>query len=863
MMQTDEKMLPIGKFELSESKTYRDTNCAVTLLSNREMSLAEASGLVVLKGSLELFYKSRDGEDITHIATLNEGDYLLPCAPGSAADAFTVKAQPDTSCLRIECGEDAEEIWSSLASLSEDTLKSEHEKLSLRITGGAAERKEALKRAVSTLANVPFCSGKSFLKDITRSNLVGRKSCIMLAVHQTLGLKTHNVEIREDLSMEEVLHFTSLQYRSVELGENWWKKRANTPYLVNFTDESGVKRPGVLLPCPCVSGFRLYDGEKLTEKRISKADSSRVENEAYKIYRQLPDGEITLRKLLNFAISGSTAQILYVLFLSIMCGALGLLIPEMTGEILSSLIPDSDYEQLALFFVLLTSLALGTALFTAVQHLLLLRSEGLMSNDLEAAIWDKLLKVQPGFFREYSSGNLNSRISSLGVLWESARPSFNTLMTSSAFALFYLCQCLWYDWELALIAFVLLSLLTVVIIVTGLKIIKHQQTVLEITNRVNSNLVQFISGLSKLKVAAAEEHVFSIWAADFAAQRDCMVKIQKLQRFIGFCSTALPVFITGALFYYVVNYVMYQDEIVSVYRTSDFLKFWSAYTLLLSGVVSISASVISIASTLPSLKAILPILNAVPEQKLSSLVTPRLSGDIQIRGLGFRYDEQSPYIISNLDLHIKSGEFLAIVGKSGCGKSTLIRLLLNFEQPCEGGIYFDGKSYAEMNVKNVRNQIGTVLQSGGLIAGDILSNITCSRNISFEDACTAAEKAGLKDDIDAMPMGMNTSVGEGSGTLSGGQRQRLIIARAIAGKPKILFFDEATSALDNKTQASVMKSIAELDATRVVVAQRLSTIQSADRIILLENGSIAEEGSYEELMAKNGKFYELCQRQMF
>ena len=221
-----------------------------------------------------------------------------------------------------------------------------------------------------------------------------------------------------------------------------------------------------------------------------------------------------------------------------------------------------------------------------------------------------------------------------------------------------------------------------------------------------------------------------------------------------------------------------------------------------------------------------------------------------------------PYVIDGMDLVIKSGEYVAIVGKSGCGKSTLVRLLLGFETPEKGAIYYDGKDMAGLDLRSLRRRIGAVTQDGSLFQEDVFSNITISApHLSVEDAWEAAEIARIADDIRAMPMGMQTMITEGSGGISGGQKQRLMIARAVAPKPRVLIFDEATSALDNRTQKQVSEALDALKCTRIVIAHRLSTIKNCDRILYLEGGRIVEDGTYDELIGKGGLFAELVERQ--
>jgi ABC-type bacteriocin/lantibiotic exporter with double-glycine peptidase domain len=295
---------------------------------------------------------------------------------------------------------------------------------------------------------------------------------------------------------------------------------------------------------------------------------------------------------------------------------------------------------------------------------------------------------------------------------------------------------------------------------------------------------------------------------------------------------------------------------------SKYFAFNIAYAALFAAFSQLSSTSLSVARIKPVLDMAEPILKTEPEKTLKKDIVTRLNGSIELGGVYFRYNEQDPYILENFNLKIRAGEYVAIVGKTGCGKSTLVRLLLGFEKPNKGVVFYDGKDIERIDLKSLRRKIGSVIQDGKLFFGDIFHNIAiASEKLTQEEAWEAAEMAGIADDIRAMPMGMHTIIAEGQGGISGGQKQRLLIARAVASKPRILIFDEATSALDNKTQKKVSEALDRLKCTRIVIAHRLSTIKNCDRILVLDNGKIAEDGTYEELIAKNGLFARLVERQ--
>jgi ABC-type bacteriocin/lantibiotic exporter with double-glycine peptidase domain len=295
---------------------------------------------------------------------------------------------------------------------------------------------------------------------------------------------------------------------------------------------------------------------------------------------------------------------------------------------------------------------------------------------------------------------------------------------------------------------------------------------------------------------------------------------------------------------------------------SKYMAFSVAFGFLQGAFNSLAAVALTAAEIRPILKLSEPILNAEPENTEGKSIVKRLNGNIEVSNLHFRYGERLPEILKGISFKIKAGEYVAIVGKTGCGKSTLLRLLLGFETPTKGAVYYDGRDVNRLDMSSLRRKIGSVTQNGALFQGDIYSNIVITNPLmTVDEAWEAAEIAGIADDIRQMPMGMNTMISEGQGGISGGQRQRLMIARAIAPKPNILMFDEATSALDNITQKKVSDSLEKLKCTRIVIAHRLSTIRQCDRIIVLDKGHIIEDGTYDELIAKKGYFAELVERQ--
>ena len=383
-----------------------------------------------------------------------------------------------------------------------------------------------------------------------------------------------------------------------------------------------------------------------------------------------------------------------------------------------------------------------------------------------------------------------------------------------------------------------------------MKISTEQMT---LSGRESGMTYALITGIQKIKLAGAEKRAFARWGNLYAQSAKMTYDPPMFLKLNSVISLAIS--LTGTL-------VMYYMSVRAGLSVADYYAFNTAYGMVSGAFLSLAGIALSAAQIRPILTMVQPFFDAVPEVSDGKQVIERLSGGIELNNVSFRYNENMPLILDDLSLKIRPGQYVAIVGRTGCGKSTLLRLLLGFEKPQKGAIYYDGKDLERIDLRSLRRRIGVVMQNGKLFQGDIYSNIVISAPwLSQQDAWEATELTGIAEDIRRMPMGMNTVISEGSGGISGGQRQRLMIARAIAPKPKILMFDEATSALDNITQKKVSESLDRLKCTRIVIAHRLSTIRQCDRILVLDQGKIVEDGTYDELIASDGFFAELVARQ--
>jgi ATP-binding cassette subfamily C protein len=469
---------------------------------------------------------------------------------------------------------------------------------------------------------------------------------------------------------------------------------------------------------------------------------------------------------------------------------------------------------------------------------------------------DRLLNLPAIFFRGYTVGDLGQRVMGISAIREALSRRVLIVVLAFIFSIFSLLILFYYDAGLALIAVGLAGMLMVAIFLTAYLQMRHQRDYVNLQGRFTGRTLQLINGIAKLRVAGGQRRAFVHWSDLFLRQRQALMKVQQLAVGLATFNEAHSVIILMVIF----GVIAYSGDFDL--GTGSFVAFLTAFTQFIVATVAVSSALSSLISIIPLYERAQPILTTLPEVSQEKHHPGELSGRIAASRVSFRYSESRPLVLDDITIEADPGEFIAIVGPSGSGKSTLLRLLLGFEVPQKGSVLYDGQDLAMLDVQSVRQQIGVVLQNGKLFTGTIFSNIVGAAPLTVDDAWDAARKAGLSEDIKAMPMRMHTVIGEGAKTISGGQKQRLLIARAIVNKPRMIIFDEATSALDNRSQTIVSQSLEELDATRIVIAHRLSTIAHADRIYVFDHGRIVQQGTYTQLVHEHGLFADLVRRQL-
>lgn len=719
------------------------------------------------------------------------------------------------------------------------------------LLGEQAQASEAIESALGSLAEV--LNGKSLESFATAGGDPLVTACQVVAGFLGIELRLPNEPLRDRdpmEAMERITRNSRVRVRTVTLSGHWWEH--DTGAFIAFGEGDG--RPLAVVPSRA-RGHKLFDPTDKTVVEIDEAVAHKLSQVAYTLYRPFPLKELSWWEAFKFGAKGLAADIWMILAMGICGGLLGLASPIATGLIFNSIIPSAARSQLWDMMTALVVVALTTTAFHITRSLAVLRLEGRMDSEVQAAVWDRLLALPVPFFRGYTAGDLANRANGIGAIRRILSGAILNSLLTSVFSLFSFALLFYYDWVLALIVAGLVTLAILVTAVLGWWELRYQRPMMDLEGRISGLVLQIIGGMDKLHVAGVEERAFNSWAGLFSRQKKLAYRSQLIRNVLQTFNAGLPILGTGLIFYWMV----FQGHRLS---TGDYMAFSTAFGNFLSAMLGMTMSFMSLLQIIPLYNRAKPILHSLPEFDENTSAPGSISGKIEISHLSFRYSPDGPMILRDVNINIKPGEFVALVGPSGSGKSTLIRLLLGFEKPHSGAVFYDAQDLEEVDKQAVRRQIGVVLQSGKLTPGDILSNIIGSANLTEDDAWEAAAMAGLAADIKAMPMGMHTVISEGGGTLSGGQSQRLLIARAIVKKPRIVFLDEATSALDNRTQAIVIESLEKLKSTRIAIAHRLSTIQHADRIVVLDAGQVVETGTFDQLMSQKGEFYKLAKRQI-
>lgn len=786
------------------------------------------------------------------------GDPALPLAPG----AWLIAEQDATLAVQSSDELAGDGLWAGLDRFHALAMSS----LSRRIAAASAAERERLRtrsRFERLRSSATFDRLARIIGGGTEGSEVDRvdgnavlAACrevghaMGAAIHPPAAMQSTGTDVTDVCLIAQA---SRLRARRVLLRNDWWIGSVG-PLVAFYRDG---RRPVAVLPGPR-HRYVVFEPDTGVRRELTRAVAAELAPEAVMFYRTLPSRLLRGRDLLQFGAAMVRADALRIALAALAVGVLSLAPPLLTKVLIDSVIPRAEIDQLVICAMALAVVTIVAAGFRIMQGMAMLRLESLLDWVLQAALIDRLLRMPARFFREYAAGDLADRALGIEavrviVTGRAVRGLLASVTCLLTFALMF-----YYDIGLAFIAAALALFRGAIVLATSLVRLSHERINFDLQGWLQGVVLQFVTGIGKLRAANATTHALSLWVGRFARQKRHFIASQRAANLLKSFEAGFPALATLVIFA--------AGERLSggklFHDLGSFLAFFAAFGLSLAAVGEWATAIGELLIAIPRIDRLKPIIATATEVAEDRKVLGDLVGSIEFAKVSFRYEEGGPPVLDNVSLSVPKGEYVAIVGPSGSGKSTLFRLLLGFENAESGVIFLDGRSIETIDISSFRRQIGVVLQNSRLASGSICDNICAGSQLPMEQVWEAARLASLDRDIEAMPMGMHTWISEGVSTLSGGQRQRLLIARALVHRPRILLLDEATSALDNRTQAVVTESVARLNVTRMVIAHRLSTVQSADRIIVLEGGRVIQTGSFAELMAQKGLFAEFAVRQL-
>ena len=723
-----------------------------------------------------------------------------------------------------------------------------------------------MQQAQNLLANTLNPKRKSSTTAISGDSLT--QICTKVLGEWGMKESSKRWETHKNQSQIEILERMNFGVRKVNLRD--WNYKKNISGYIIAQNKIG-KTIGFLPPYNQRKHYTYFDPDQNIERQLTSQDIEDSSFTGRMIYPPIPKHVKDLKSFYHYLMSGKKGLLKTMLFIAAINTLFFILSPILTGKILNHYIPYHDWEAFTLTMLALLMTGLGGLLLCVVSSLLYISLSGHLSLYAQAGLWRKLISFPPHFFQRYSIGEILDRMNSINIVSGLLNVSFIQYLSSFISGAMGLMLLLYYDAIFTSILLLIMSALVFIDYFLIKKFISLERESHKLQFKSNDFMLQVLNALSKIRIARREGFVLFHWIQSFSKRRRIIYRSHLLRSFYQTLHSHFFFYANIALFF-----IMSWRLSEALQNRQALLEHYIVFNMALAqfaffmNQISIMASLAF--SAVPFIEKIRPILSEKLETPHRNIYPENLRGRVEFSHVHFSYRDLKGNltpVLKDVSFTIEAGEYVAIVGSSGSGKSTVIRLLLGLENLQSGSIHLDHHNLEGLDLQSLRNQMGVVLQSTQILPTSVIKNIAMGSEQEkdkvseiYKQAWWALRKASLEEDIIKMPMGMHTPLGQGS-LMSGGQRQRLLIARALNKNPRILLFDEATSAMDNVTQGRIKEMLDNLNITRIIIAHRLSTITNVNRVIMLKDGKIVEQGSYQRLLKLGGEFAKFAQRQVF
>lgn len=724
---------------------------------------------------------------------------------------------------------------------------------------GAVKRKEnnnqAVKKGIISSIKKAFKKNRKYYTIPNTENelynaaaLICEKENISIASYEDVKSYADNI-----IGIDDIANRSGFVYREISLNKNWHKEDMGS--FIAF-DKNGN-------PIACISksarSYSFYNKEKNKFQKADKIFAETIEEKAYTLYRTLPPEKLNKSDIISFCLkSVQQSELVKLMLLSMVIAVIGLSLPVFSQFIYDELIPLEMKNNLLKIGFTLAAFAAASAALSLVKRFSLFRTTYKISLDFQNAVFHRLINLPQSFFDKNDTTKCAVGAFNSGALAETISGEIIYSAICIFFTVIYFISMITVSPVLSFTAIPAVLIYILLYFVFSKAFINEEKQIEKYETQNNSIIYQFILSISDIKNSEAKEKAILKYLKSYIEEANHREKASRLKGLSIAVTLAFNGLIT--LCFYTVCTVLKIDI-----SAGSFIAFTALFGVFSAYITQIVNSMVNTKAQKPYIKRAKIILDESPENNKDKKVPRYLSGDININNLSFTYYGENDRALKNINLKIKSGEYIGIAGASGSGKSTLINLLLGFYDDCTGEIYYDNYNLKELNKQKLRKNMGIVLQNDSLIPDTILRNITVnSPDASINDVNIIMNELGLSEDIKKMPMGLYTLLNENSTTISEGQKQRILLCRALIPNPKIIILDESTSSLDNESQRLITNALKKRSATRITVAQRLNTLIDCDRIIVMKDGEISETGRYKDLINnKSGEFYKLAQNQIY